>query len=286
MKLLILEINAEGTSDYHTDLFLKHNRINDIEYRYVTFKKAVYTDRHFLKFCPDTKWHETRNVLFNYALRRKEDFDYIMFIDDDVILEDSNGNRNCIEILMEELEKYKPAGLMPKYSPSNKNEMVPLPSKPKNTTVCKRLFTNNCIKIYHRSIIDWVMPYCSKFEGSWSACHMINFLEIPFKEHMLVTYSVRSSNIKHSGHEVGNNGSHIKNVNKLWEWIKPSFQKIEAKKDCVSTKKYYQTKYTLFNYVVPSEQLKDLNFIKYTNLSVYFNLSHEFFKKERIKFVS
>ena len=269
MKIAILEVCAKGPSNYHKKLF--DNKEN-IDFYYVTFKEKN-NNKNCLKFCPNTHWAETRNIL--YKLVPKE-YDYYFFIDEDIVLESNTNNEPIAQILIE-LEKYYPAVLVPHYFHPNKLEF----NFPKNKDICSRLFSNNCVKIIHHSVLDWFFPYVVSFGGGFSSCHFFNFLEIPFKDYILTTKKIISKNTCSSGHASTKDNSHKKNVQKIWEWIKPSFKKKsdKQKKNPIEMKKYYQKNFT--NFINIKKNQKNINFMELVKLNEFFDLNHVFFKNKK-----
>lgn len=260
MKLCILEVNRDGPSKYHNKLFTN----NLCDYYYVSFKKKV-NDKRCLKYCPGTSWAQTRNILYELVPKI---YDYYCFIDDDIILE-SRTSLNPIEQLIEDLKICNPAVLAPVYN-------IELKSFSIKKGYCNRLFSNNCIKIVHKSMLDWLFPYCTKYDGGNSAAHFFNFLEIPFKDHIVTTLNVMVKNPVSCGH----NKNQRKNMEKMWQYVKPSFKNIYAGgKNSMDIKKYYVDKFTNYN-IQNGNDIE--NYLNDINLREYFDFSHEFFKNKNI----
>ena len=55
------------------------------DYIVATFKKKI--DRENFIYVPNTIWTEGRNALYAEALKRKDDYEYFVFLDDDIVFE-------------------------------------------------------------------------------------------------------------------------------------------------------------------------------------------------------
>jgi len=263
MKLAVLEVNKSGPSDYHNSLF--SNRDN-VDFFYVTFGKKD-ASQNCLGFYPRSHWSQTRNYLYKNV---PKSYDYYMFIDEDIKLDSIFGDP--VDILIQDLEAYKPAVLSPLYIINNSPEFI---GSEKNG-IYQRLFSNNCVKIIHKNFLDWLLPYNNIFNGSWSACHFINFLEIPLFESVLTTTKVAMRNLNSSGHDVSSDNSHALNMERIWDWFKPCFLSVcKEGNNSLYIKKYYQTQTKVAE---PRS-----NFLKLSDakISKYFDISHEFFRTQR-----
>lgn len=263
MKLAVLEVSKSGPSDYHDKLFSGRD---NVDFFYVTFGKKD-TSENCLGFYPKTHWAQTRNFLYKNVPKC---YDYYMFIDEDINLDSALGDP--IDVLIEDLKKYKPVVLSPLYVVNNFPEFTGT----KENTLYQRLFSNNCVKIIHKNFLDWLLPYNNIFGGSWSACHFINFLEIPLFESILTTTKVTMRNLNSSGHDIVSDNSHALNMEKVWNWFKPCFLSICKEGDnSLYIKKYYQAQ------TIPAKPRSDFLKLNDIKINKYFDTSHEFFKLQR-----
>ena len=100
-RLCILQVTPEAPDPAHVELFTNQP---ECDFYFVTHDKA-HPDA--LKFCPNTKWAETRNTLAELVPKK---YDYYGFVDYDYILRPQH-DLNPLEQILEDLEEFNPAVL-------------------------------------------------------------------------------------------------------------------------------------------------------------------------------
>ena len=149
--LAILEVSPKGPTKHHLDLFADHPLC---DFYYVTHDAPC---EGALKFCPKTSWAETRNTLAELVPKQ---YDYYAFLDYDIVFE-SQTDKSVVHQLVEDLQEWKPAVLIPYYQFDDKG-LTHLGKTPSS----HKAFTNNCVKIVHSSLLDWFFPLETKFGGT------------------------------------------------------------------------------------------------------------------------
>jgi len=263
LKICVLEVCAFEPSLQH------HLYFKGVDLYFVSYK-IKSTSSNCLGFYPKSEWSETRNYLYENVPKK---YDYYMFIDDDIIL-NSNTNLSVMDQIINDLQILYPAQLSPAYDREKLDKSYPY---------YKRLFSNNCCKIYHKSILNWVLPYNRDFGGGWSACHFINFLEISFQDYIITTTNISMSNPISSGHDKQKNNQHKINMENIWLYIKPAFRQIyNTGATSLDIKQFYQ------NQTKPLDRLDtnvNTNFLKIVDIRKYFDVSHPYFKKYRSRYI-
>ena len=91
------------------------------DYIVATFKKKI--DRENFIYVPNTIWTEGRNALYAEALKRKDDYEYFVFLDDDIVFERGSFRVFENEVLHIQADFAMPVYLnhpfIPKYDPYN-----------------------------------------------------------------------------------------------------------------------------------------------------------------------
>lgn len=249
MKICFLETSREGPTKHHLELF--QNEVCD--FFYVTFGKEIKNDSKCLAFCPNTKWGETRNKLYELVPKK---YDYYAFIDDDIIFT-SNTDLEFIDQLIADIKKTNPIVLSAYYlNNNNENKEFDLPNYYNN------FFGNNCFKLYHKDFLEYFFPCITKFGGTYDSCHMNNILEIRFMDKIICSHNISMNNPVHSGNYTKKDKENMK---KLWIWVKQFlFKKIDSD-DPLQIKKEYLKKNN-----------KILNFDKEDNKKKLNNSNHIF----------
>jgi hypothetical protein len=139
-----------------------------------------------------------------------------------------------VEQLIKDLDKCKPAVAMV-YDPVNESYY----GKP-DKEFLHLLCSNNHMKIYHKSLLDWIFPGPVKYGEFWDMCHYNNVLEYPFIGHIVCTTNVWGSGISNDPRSRAASGNSMQVIhNKMLEKIKhPILKKFkncnEYKHHCVN----------------------------------------------------
>jgi hypothetical protein len=225
MKICFLETSKKGPTKNHLELF-NHKKC---DFYYVTFGKEIKNDSKCLAFCPNTKWGETRNKLYELVPKI---YDYYAFIDDDIIFS-SNTNLGFIDQLITDLNNTNPIVLSAYYL-NNNNENTIL----KPMCYFNNFFGNNCFKIYNKDFLNYFFPCITKFGGTYDTCHMNNILEIKFMNKIICSHNILMKNPVHSGNYTIKDKENMK---KLWVWVRPFLiEKIDSKDPLFIKKKYLE----------------------------------------------
>lgn len=265
IKLCVLEINSFGPSEYHKQLFMD-NELCD--YYYVSYKGQVDDPDHCLQSNTKLFWGGNRNLL--YELVPKE-YDYYMFVEDDIIFK-SKTSLNPVQQILVDLNEYKPAILTPLYCEMDAKYFT------NGTKYANVLFTMNCAKIVHKSVLNWMFKLVNDF-GSYADCHLFNILEIPFKDYVVTTALVETYNGMSRGHDNKSSGELNHMMDLMYRWLKPSFKKIWGEgNNAIDIKEYYRKHYINYN---PVKNSDITNFLEYIDVKEYFDFEHPFFKLHR-----
>lgn len=185
-KIVFLEVNAKGPSDYHSEFFKKSK---NYDFFYVTFKENVLNDDRCLGFFPNTVWAETRNKLYELVPKQ---YDYYCFMDDDIIYE-SSTEYSFIDQLLLDLEKTKPAVMSPYYK-NDHNEGIPYDKG----NYYLNYFGNNCCKIYNSKFLNYFYPLVTKYGGIFDSAHLVNILELIFINKIICSHNIFMVNPDHN----------------------------------------------------------------------------------------
>ena len=180
-KICFLETSPTGPSDYHRKLF-GNNPLCD--WIHVTHDAP---DSTALSFNKGFGWASNRNFLKEVV---SKEYEYYAFIDWDLVFT-SQTELDPIEQIIKDLDDCKPA-VMFCYDPIKASYYG------KMDTDFKQIFcSNNQMKIYHRSVLDWFFPGPVQFGEFWDMCWYNNYLEYPFKGHVICTNNVHCSGDSH-----------------------------------------------------------------------------------------
>ena len=217
-KLCILQVTPTTPNPEHIKLFANKD---ECDFYFVTHD-SPHPDA--LKFCPNTTWAETRNILVDMV---HKDYEYYGFVDYDYGIE-ALGDKSILDQLIEDLTVLVPATLTvypwknisSKYS--GDHDFL------RSCNYSSHLFTHNGFKMVHNSLLDWFFPYTLEFDGGWSSCHFFNILEIPFYNDAVVTHNILYNNDISSSESNHNQVSDpMGNMDRMWQWIRPAI-KFEA----------------------------------------------------------
>ena len=95
-RLCVLQVTPENPNENHVELF---NDKEDCDFYFVTHDEQ---HNNALKFCPNTKWADTRNILASEVAKK---YDYFAFIDYDYVLRPQRS-LDALEQILEDLNKF------------------------------------------------------------------------------------------------------------------------------------------------------------------------------------
>lgn len=190
-KLCILEIVPSIS-------YNNKNIYNDprVDHFFITYKE--YNERS-IKFNEGKSWGENRNELFNHLDLNSNNYEYFMFIDYDIVLENKNkSNDNILDRIILSLDKYKPV----MYRTSGYNDELKT-----NNEYSIGGFINHSFTILREDIMKYVFPLPTKMGGFWDSASWINTIVVPcFEKSILVDNTIIAINTINSGY------AHNKNV--------------------------------------------------------------------------
>lgn len=236
-----------------------------------------------LKYCPNTKWCDTRNALAELV---PKDYEYYAFIDYDYILRPQRGLQP-LEQIIEDLE-LNPAVLT--YYPGNNLE-TPYASDESyfNSRDYSCIpFTHFGLKVVHHSLMKWFFPLCTNFYVDVDSCHMFNIQEIPFLKNVICSHKMIYDNGNSDKNAVYNqDGAYSKyRMDQMWKWIRPSFKmnKIidfntnsdRQRNDSLVVKNVFVDLMRNKN-ITPESSPREIQYFNEKRISKVFDLEHEFF---------
>lgn len=293
-RLCVLQVAPEKPTPEHVNLFSDKE---NCDFFFVTHDKE-HPDA--IKFCPNTTWVDTRNVLAEMV---PKDYDYYAFVDYDYVLR-PQGSLNALQQIIEDLNEFEPAVLT--YYPGN-GLITPF-AKDKEfyeSRECSVIpFTHCGLKIVHKSLMNWFFPMVTKFVGGVEACHLFNILEIPFLKNVVCSHKMIYDNGV-TDLETPHNVDPFKsktNMDKMWMWIYPYYnmrrqirdyqvqmkfgdsipkfiENYSSYSDSLYVKHFFVEIFKMKN-VMPERSPKNIDYYDTKRLEKYFDLSHEHFSKK------
>jgi len=296
-RLCVLQVAPEEPTKEHEELFSDKEHC---DFFFVTHDKK---HPNSIKFCPDTTWVETRNILAEVV---PKNYDYYAFVDYDYVLR-SQTNLDPLEQILEDLAEFEPAVLT--YYPG-KGLITPFATDQEffeSTEHSIIPFTHCGLKIVHHSLMKWFFPMVTKFGGGVEACHLFNILEIPFLRNIVCSHKMVYDNGV-TDLETPHNKDPFKsklNMDKMWMWIYPYFNKRKVLRDnqisinfgdnipkFIENYSTYSNSESIKTFFVDTfknkkiRPLKSQQGIDYYNLSrieKFFDLNHEHFSGKKNK---
>jgi len=288
-RLCVLQVTPSEPTKEHVKLF---NDKRDCDFYFVTHDKN-HPDA--MKFCPNTTWVDTRNVLASEVPKK---YDYYAFVDYDFKFE-PQGNLNALEQILEDLEEFEPAVLTYYPGPGfhtpfnqdkeyfNKYDYSVIP------------FTHCGMKVIHHSLMNWFFPMITRFDGGMDACHLFNIQEIPFLKNVVCSHKMIYDNLVTDMDTPHNrNAAWSKyRMDQMWEWLIPSFKKkkllesLETSWHLSGDPRHrldsLHIKNTMLNIIIGSElrpvkSPKNVNYYDEEKISKFFDFNHEQFNNKSI----
>ena len=283
-RLCILQVTPEVPDPEHVKVFANQP---ECDFYFVTHDKA-HPDA--LKFCPNTKWAETRNILAELVSKQ---YDYYAFIDYDYILRPQR-DLNPLEQILEDLEQYEPA-VLTYYPGAGMHTPYAADTEYRDSRDYSCIpFTHAGLKIVHRDLMKWFFPLTIRFGGGSEACHLFNILEIPFLKNVVCSHKMLYDNgVTDSDAPHNQDGAWNKyRMDDMWLWIRPAFKKTPlidkfAKRDNINnlmrqfpeqldSELIKRVFVELFRAkpIIPEKASKDKKYWDLDKISNFFDLSH------------
>jgi hypothetical protein len=277
-RLCILQVTPSLPNEKHVELFSEKDNCD--------FFFVTHDDPHddALKFCPNTTWTDTRNVLAELV---PKEYEYYAFVDYDYVFRPLR-NLNPLDQIIEDLEKHEPAVLT--YYPGN-GMITPFAENTdyrdsKDASVLP--FSHCGMKVVHHSLLSWFFPMITRFGGGVEACHLFNILEIPFMADVVCSHKmVYDNGVTDTSAPHNQDGAYNKyRMDEMWKWIRPAFKKESILKkmsqsadqlnDSLLIKNVF-INLVLKNNLEPKACDKKKTFMNIEKVSRFFDLSHERF---------
>ncbi len=215
-RLCVLQITPSKPNPDHVVQFSNQE---ECDFYFVT-----HDENHpdALKFCPNTTYIETKNILIDLV---PKNYDYYAFVDYDYEFE-SKTNLSVLDQLLIDLNRFNPPLLIP-FPDRNLNHPQDsvFGSDKKSFLESKQYscfpFTHFGCKIIHHSLLDYFFPLPTDLGFAYAGCHLFNILELPFMEDLVITHNVTYSNAKTSNY---NDTEEQFFMSRMWSQIRPYFK--------------------------------------------------------------
>ncbi len=155
-----------------------------------------------------TTWTIGRNLLYEAARKRKEEYIHYIFVDDDVQLEkvDKKSKNNPWRMYEESLKTFQPAVVI--ILTGDYKNVFPkgILSERVNceVTIYLQIYRMNAIfNAFHYQVIDHLLPYTPKYDSvSWwySQMYLTIRCNIRFNGQVVVDPRIRTRNLQHRGY--------------------------------------------------------------------------------------
>ena len=157
------------------------------------------------RFKPSLSWASGRNYLFETAQKRDSEYQYYIFMDDDLILRDKKGG-NPWRGFEDFLRTVEPAVAAVDI---NKRHRLRRAHKGRRQLGCKKNIICDYISVarfdaafnaFHREAVDYILPYSTRFDSlSWGfACLDVNMkIEITFAGQSVLHTRIDATNSQH-----------------------------------------------------------------------------------------
>jgi hypothetical protein len=277
-RLCVLQVAPENPSEKHLNIF--SNKEN-CDFYFVTHDKQ---NDLAMKFCPNTTWTDTRNIL---AAEVPKNYDYYAFVDYDYIFKPL-GERGVLEQILHDLHIFNPA-VLTYYPGSGMTTPFAKDIKYRESKEYSVLPFSHCgLKIVHHSLLNWFFPMITRFGGGVEACHLFNILEIPFMRNVVCSHKMIYDNGV-TDYDAPHNQDGSWNdyrMNEMWKWIKPAFYKSSfvdshasselQKSNSLLVKNVFQSIFVNRN-IEPIKSEKIDSYLDLEKIGKFFDISHERF---------
>ena len=274
-KFCILQVTPEVPNPDHVKLFSNRKHA---DFFFVTHDKP---NPQALKYCPNTTWTDTRNIL---ASEVSKDYEYYAFVDYDYNFRPLRDLDPYKQIL-DDLETYNPAVLT--YYPGN-GMITPFASdfRYRDSKDASILPFSHCgMKVVHHSLMSWFFPMVTRFGGGVEACHLFNILEIPFLKNVVCSHKMVYDN-GNTDEDAPHNQDGAWNkyrMDEMWAWLKPAFKKLGILGGKIDVRDSLSIKVAFIDLILasklspgPGPPRKD--YMDIDALNRFFDLKHERFK--------
>lgn len=281
-RVCVLQVTPSSPNPDHVKFFKDKP---NCDFYFVTHDEE---NKDALKFCPDTSWAETRNLL---SLLVPKQYDYYAFVDYDYHFRPQR-DLGVLDQIIEDLE-HNPAVLT--YYPGNNLET---PYAKDDDYFNSRdysciPFTHFGLKVIHHSLMDWFFPLCTDFSVNVDSCHMFNIQEIPFLRHVICSHKMKYDNAVSDPDAIYNqDGGYSKyKMDEMWRWIQTSFKKLKILEVNAANPNEMGDSLHIKNVFVNLMRAKsievqssppDINYYDKEKISNFFDLGHNFFINKHV----
>tara|TARA_R100001015_G_C4633000_1_gene197334 strand:- start:1951 stop:3846 length:1896 start_codon:yes stop_codon:yes gene_type:complete len=282
-KFCVLQVTPSEPNPKHVQYFFDQE---ECDFFFVTHDEP---NKKALKYCPNTTWTDTRNVL---AALVPQEYEYYAFVDYDYNFRPLR-QLDVKQQILEDLNEYNPAVLT--YYPG-KGMITPYASniEHRDSKDASILPFSHCgMKVVHHSLMKWFFPMITNFGGGVEACHLFNILEIPFLRHVVCSHKMVYDN-GNTDMEAPHNLDGAWNdyrMNEMWKWLRPAFKKTNVidryarqeqhKYHALLIKHVFQD-IAMQNKLVPVKNHNIKNYFNRDTIELFFNLEHEHFSNLEI----
>ena len=216
-RLCVLQVTPEEANQDHVRFF--ENK-KDCDFYFVTHDAP---NEKALKYCPNTTWVDTRNILADMV---PKEYEYYAFVDYDFVFHPKT-ELGVLEQILHDLEETEPAVLT--YYPGP-GFITPFNSDKQYFEKYEYSiipFTHCGMKVVHHSLMDWFFPMITRFGGGVEACHFFNIQELPFLKNVVCSHNMIYDNTvtdMETPHNVDGAWS-VYRMNQSWEWLQHSFKR-------------------------------------------------------------
>ena len=277
-RLCVLQVAPENPNPNHVELFKDKE---ECDFYFVTHDAP---HKEGLKFCPNTRWADTRNIL---AADVPREYEYYAFVDYDYILR-PQGSLNALEQVLEDLRAFEPAVLT--YYPGNNLETPYARDEAyKNSRDYSCIpFTHAGLKIVHHSLMKWFFPMTTNFSSDIDSCHMFNIQEIPFLRHVICSHKMLYDNgYSDENADYNKDGAFTKyKMDEMWKWLRPAFKKTNLIDSYTLNELEKQDSLCIKNSMVglfkermpdPIKSPRNVDYFSADKIKHFFDLTHEHF---------
>ena len=267
-KMAVLQVTSEHPNSDHVKLFANQK---NTDFFFVTHNKP---NKAALKYCPNTSWAETRNVLAELVPKK---YEYYAFIDEDYNLETST-QLNPREQICDDLDVFNPALLIPYPGKGNSTPLAGDKRYLESKDYSVHAFTHCGLKIIHHSLLKWFFPLVTQFDGWWSASHYFNILELPFIENTVVSHKIVYANARNSSSVHNEQLQKRLNMDKMWMWLRPYFNERSIFRHCktitnaMDVKTHYVDFFNKSNLVPIKNNFEQVDYFEEARLAEFFDL--------------
>tara|TARA_Y100001938_G_scaffold142545_1_gene213996 strand:- start:5445 stop:7343 length:1899 start_codon:yes stop_codon:yes gene_type:complete len=276
-RFCVLQVTPISPNPEHVSMFAGQE---ECDFYFVTHDGP---NKDALKFCPNTTWTDTRNVL---AAEVPKNYEYYAFVDYDYNFRPL-ADLAPKEQILADLAKYEPAVLT--YYPGN-GMTTPFAANTEyrdSRTASILPFSHCGMKIVHHSLMNWFFPMVTRFGGGVEACHLFNILEIPFLKNVVCGHQMVYDN-GNTDEEAPHNQNGAWNkyrMDEMWAWIMPSFKKLNVVASSAQDPRLRDSlliKSAFINLILgsglaPQQSEKRDDYLDTEALERFFDLSHERF---------